>query len=192
MSSYTKINYSLRVNKSIERKVISDFFLSISEKFSINRYRYIGFGSMWFTDFSLFHSALSIKDMISIEKTDAHRALYNRPYRFIKILEGLSTDVLPSAVDQDKKCIVWLDYDGTATNSAVLEDLQVLLGNLPTGSFLMITLNAHNQQFDNLKDSDDNKMNRMASLKSFFGSSTPPNISSKSFRRDKFPQVLSR
>ena len=68
-ASFLEIDYSLRPNKSIERKVIFEFFASIRERFSLSDYTYVGFGSMWFVDFVMAHRTLGIKDMVSFEKT---------------------------------------------------------------------------------------------------------------------------
>ncbi len=81
--SFKTINYSIRPNKNVERKLIIEFLSALEQKFHISNYRYIGFGSMWFTDFILMHKALQINDMISIEesKSNEKRAEFNKPFR---------------------------------------------------------------------------------------------------------------
>jgi hypothetical protein len=60
--SYEKINYSLRPAKSIERKMLCDAFRRLSAFGKVENYQYIGFGSTYFSDFSLFHKALGISN----------------------------------------------------------------------------------------------------------------------------------
>jgi hypothetical protein len=71
--SYEKINYGLRPAKCIERKMMCEAFRRLSEFGSVESYRYIGFGSTYFSDFSLFHKHLGITNMISMEQ-DEHNA----------------------------------------------------------------------------------------------------------------------
>ena len=47
------INYELRAAKSVERKMLCEAFSRLSLLESIKNYGYIGFGSAYFTDFSL-------------------------------------------------------------------------------------------------------------------------------------------
>ena len=68
MSSYQKINYSIRPAKSAERKMLCELIQHLSVFHKLSDYQYIGFGSTYFTDFSLFHRNLGINKMISIEK----------------------------------------------------------------------------------------------------------------------------
>lgn len=65
--SFEKINYSLRPAKNIERKMILEALYRLSSFHSIREYQYIGFGSTFFTDFSLFHKNMGINDLYSIE-----------------------------------------------------------------------------------------------------------------------------
>ena len=67
MPSYEKINYLLRPNKSVERKMVCEMLAGISSVKDLSAYQYIGFGSTYFADFSLFHRSFGITKMISIE-----------------------------------------------------------------------------------------------------------------------------
>ena len=57
-ASYRLIDYSLRPAKFAERRMLSEMFSRLKVFGSLESYRYIGFGSIWFTDCVLFHRAL--------------------------------------------------------------------------------------------------------------------------------------
>jgi hypothetical protein len=140
--SYSKINYRLRPAKGIERKMICDSLRCLSPFGELTTYRYVGFGSTYFSDFILFHKSLHVEDMISIEK-DQHaeeRFEYNKPFRCIKIKYGASYEVLPT-LEWNKKSIVWLDYDGPLEKT-ILDDIDILASNLVSGSVLIVTVSA--------------------------------------------------
>ena len=66
--SFRKIDYSVRPAKHAERKMLLEIFRHFSVFAPMREYRYVGLGSVWFSDFQLFHRALGIPDMISIER----------------------------------------------------------------------------------------------------------------------------
>lgn len=142
-ASYERIHYGLRPAKNIERKMLCEVFRRLSAFARVETYRYIGFGSTYFSDFVLFHKALDIKNMISIEhdaqKTD--RFKFNRPFGCIEIEFGESTQVLAS-LEWDLKTILWLDYD-SKLDATVLADVAFFCANAVPGSFVAITVNAH-------------------------------------------------
>ncbi|MFB2835382.1 O-methyltransferase [Floridanema evergladense] len=140
--SYSKINYRLRPAKAVERKMICDSLRCLSPFGELTSYRYVGFGSTYFSDFILFHKSLHIEDMISIEK-DQHakeRFEYNKPFGCIKIKYGASYEVLPT-IEWNKKSIVWLDYD-SPLEKTILDDIDTLIGKLVSGSVLIVTVSA--------------------------------------------------
>lgn len=143
-SSMGKFNYALRPAKNIERKMICETFASLSCIAPISKYRYIGFGSVEFVDFSLFHQRLGLNDMISIEREkDAEkqkRVAANLPYSCIKMEWGKSNEVLPR-IGWKKMSIVWLDYD-CPLNTDILEDIRLVSGSVKSGSVLVVTVDA--------------------------------------------------
>lgn len=141
MSSYRKINYALRPAKNIERKMLLEAFRKLSFIDELSNYRYIGFGSTYFTDFELFHKELNIQNMISIEKDTGSRLRFkfNRPYSHIDIKFGNSNDILPS-LKYDIKDIIWLDYDGKL-NKDILDDIDTVLSNISMGSIFLLSIN---------------------------------------------------
>jgi len=147
-NSYRSINYSLRPAKNIERKMLCDTFRRLSYFDKIESYRYIGFGSTYFSDFILFHKALDIRDMMSIEKDvdNEERFKFNCPFQCIKIEFNHSNEVLPS-LDWDVRTILWLDYDGKL-DTTVLTDVACFCANALPGSVIVVTVNAHRDILD--------------------------------------------
>ncbi|OYZ27877.1 MAG: hypothetical protein B7Y27_08875 [Hydrogenophilales bacterium 16-64-40] len=108
----------------------------------LSSYRYVGFGSIYFSDFKLFHRLLGISRMTSIEKDsfNKERFEFNKPFRCIDLKFGLSNDILPTLSWKDKT-ILWLDYDG-ALNKDCLSDIAEFCTKAPSGSALIVTVNA--------------------------------------------------
>ena len=143
MPSYRSINYVMRPAKSIERKMLAESFRRLHPFQRINEYRYVGFGSIYFSDFQLIHRELGIDDMISIEK-DAHAKEcfeFNKPYRSIKMEFGVSGQILPT-LDWRKRSIIWLDYDGKLDLDS-LADIGTVSATCPSGTALVVSVNAH-------------------------------------------------
>jgi len=143
--SYRSINYSLRPAKAIERKMLCEAFWRLYPFGKVEDYRYVGFGSIYFTDFNLFHRTLGISDMLSIER-DAYAKEcfeFNRPYECVRMDFRNSSDSLPT-LDWSKRTIVWLDYDGKLDEEA-LADVGTVCTLGCSGSLLLVSVNAHVQ-----------------------------------------------
>ena len=81
-------DYTLRPKKQVERRMLIELFHKLRAfKYNISKYRYIGFGSIYFYDFILFHKYLYLEDMICFEEENnlKKRMNFNRPYKFIQI-----------------------------------------------------------------------------------------------------------
>lgn len=143
--SYKKIDYRLRPAKSIERKMLAESFRRLSEFGRVDLYRYVGFGSLYFSDFVLFHKLLGFRQMLSIEATQdpftQARFEYNRPYNSVEMKFGDSGSVLPSLA-WTARSIIWLDYDGIL-NKEVLDDVAFVCSKAITGSLLLVSVNAN-------------------------------------------------
>lgn len=140
--TYETINYSLRPAKAIERKMLAEALRKLTPFGPLTSYRYVGFGSPYFSDFILFHKALGLSDMISIEHDEdkSDRFTFNRPYRCIELRFGESGQVLPE-LEWKKKTILWLDYDGKLS-ADMLRDIAYFCVNAASGSVLIVTVNA--------------------------------------------------
>jgi hypothetical protein len=146
MATFEGINYSLRPNKNIERKVIAEALQLLQTPFRLSSYTYIGLGAIWFVDFILFHRTLGIHNMISMQMgvDQAKRAAYNRPFACVKVREGESTVLLPD-LSFNEPVLIWLDYDSTL-RGPVLKDLDILGGKLTSGDIVLFTVNADRRQ----------------------------------------------
>lgn len=166
MASFEKVNYALRPAKTVERKMLCECFHRLSPIARVDTYRYVGFGSTYFSDFSLIHRMLGITKLVSIERVKDQCARFelNRPYRAIDLIFGESTEVLPE-LDWRARTILWLDYDGKL-NANVLADISTFCRSCAAGSLLVVTVNAHQ---DNCNDE-----RRLANLKERIGSENVP------------------
>lgn len=162
MASYDRINYTLRPAKSIERKMLCEAFRKLSYIAEPNEYKYIGFGSPFFSDFTLVHKTLGIHDMVSIEKEveDKNRFKFNRPFKCIELLFGNSNDILPQ-FRWIKKTILWLDYDYKLDNS-MLTDVGTFMANAKSGSIILLTMDVTAYE---LATHENKKMNRIVQFK---------------------------
>ena len=146
MPSFSVVNYSLRPSKNIQRQLVFEGLRTWQERLSINGMVYIGLGSVWFSDFIMAHRILSINDMVSIEcdQIGYKRALFNKPYATVRVLEGHSHEVLPTlfrdSTINDRPWIVWLDYD-KPLNETLRDDAQDLIDRSPEDSVLIMTFN---------------------------------------------------
>ena len=55
MPSFNVVNYSLRPSKSIQRQVVFEGVRNLQSRLDAEDQMYVGFGSIWFTDFILAH-----------------------------------------------------------------------------------------------------------------------------------------
>ena len=67
MNSFENVNYNVRLKKQIERKIIVETLQKLNAIMDIPNYHYLGFGSIYFSDFILFHKYLNINRMTSID-----------------------------------------------------------------------------------------------------------------------------
>ena len=161
LPSYEIVNYSLRPAKNIERKMFCEAFRRLVELGKLESYRYIGFGSTFFADFSLFHKSLGIGNSISMEKDTINekRFQFNKPYNCITLMFGKSNDLLPT-LSWDVKTIIWLDYDNEL-NESVLTDVAFVSTHAAPGSILIVTVDARcaevNERINKLKSTFEGK-----------------------------------
>jgi hypothetical protein len=152
LSSTSSVNFSIRQNKSIERLIVFNGLRKIVDTLALENMVYLGFGSVWFSDFVIAHRDLRIDTMISIESDPIifKRAQFNRPYRTLRVVEGESDEVIPDLLTEqrylDRPWIVWLDYDGPI-NEKCLDELSYLINNLPPNSALIMTCSARPHRY---------------------------------------------
>ncbi len=138
-SSFRKIDYSLRPAKYAERKMLAEVFRRLSHFGPVEDYVYVGFGSVWFSDFILFHRALGIREMISFEQSSGSKDRFeaNKPYRvdvrYMKASKGLTT------LDWQRHHFIWLDYD-TTISGEVLSDARTVATEARSGTLLAVSI----------------------------------------------------
>jgi hypothetical protein len=142
MPSFDAVNYSVRLRKNIERKLIAELLQSMGQTFTFSNYQYVGMGSLWFSDFLVMHKALNIRKMWSIEKFSPKRASFNNPFGFIKVLPGDIKDELPKLMNGESRSIVWLDYDHDLKDG-IVGDLLQMGRHASCGDVFIVTANAH-------------------------------------------------
>ncbi len=191
MASSDYINFAIRPNKAVERKLIFEVLSVLSPVLNLSGHRYVGLGAPWFVDFVMAHKYLNIRDMISIEKDEylASRAEFNKPYACVQVIPGDSHIVLPDLHLEEMPLLVWLDYD-TSLDGPVLEDLATLCNRVRTGSILIVTVNAHRGRLPT-EDEHGNEYNDFAErMRALAGDLIPPQIPAKSTQATGYPPFL--
>lgn len=139
--SFEFIDYLLRPKKQIQRKIIIEILQELDKEVDLRKYLYIGFGSIHYYDFILFHKFLKLNNLLSIDdKSTKKRFEYNRPYDFISFENKVSTDYLRE-FDWKKNVVIWLDSD-KKLNDRMLADLKIIANNCKETDVLMITISA--------------------------------------------------
>lgn len=157
MTSTASVNFSLRQNKAIERQIVFDGIRAIVNRLDLTRLAYVGLGSVWFTDFAMAHRQLGISSLHSIEMdpTVFRRARFNKPFRTLRVHEGMSKDVVPLLLKRrdlkSKAWVTWLDFDQRLYLETIRE-LCDLVANLPDNSFLITTFVVDPKGYGKLED----------------------------------------
>lgn len=152
--SFEAINYMLRPNKNVERKLIIATLKKLESRFQISKYRYVGFGSMWYSDFVLMHKLFGMSDLVTIEKQKSRkkRVEFNKPFACIRVRMEEAATALGEILDVTPS-IVWLDYDGPL-EGAMTGDIETAVGAMSSGSMILVTVNALVDQLKGKKDED--------------------------------------
>jgi hypothetical protein len=152
---FDSINFFIRPKKQIERKIIIEILQALKEQINLNEYKYIGFGSIYYYDFILFHKLLNLTKLHSIDdKSSKKRFDFNKPYDFISFENKFSTDFLNSYT-WDTKSFIRLDYDKILSDW-MLNDLKVISRNCLDKDILICTIKC--------KCEDDDKKRETARL----------------------------
>lgn len=149
LASFERIDYQLRYNKHIERKLVFDTFVKVVQEFPSLGHKYLGFGSIWFSDFRLAHRVLGLRDLKSMEFHDyVGRAEFNKPYRAIDVLPGNCSATLRMMPPEywSNSIISWMDFDG-CLEPQVVGDLAYLLEKCAPQSVVVITVNSSRDNY---------------------------------------------
>lgn len=136
------MNYLFRPAKNIERKMLCEALSRLSVISDVKHYQYVGFGSVYFVDFTLFHKQLGIQKLITIEsELDMEtRVRFNKPYSCIDVMPGESNEQLPEVNWRKKKSILWLDYTHTL-RGYMFKDMATFFQRALSGSVFIISVN---------------------------------------------------
>lgn len=148
VASYRQIDYRLRPAKHAERLMMCEAFRRLRFA-SVESYQYVGLGSVYFSDFSLFHRALGINKMISIEKAihDKDRFMQNLPYANIEMKWGATAVVTPE-IDWSIRSIVWFDYDGLLSKD-ILDDVRTVATKACVGTAFIVSVQCNPESSEN-------------------------------------------
>jgi hypothetical protein len=144
-----QIDYRVRPAKHVERKMLCDIFRCLRPFGSLESYRYLGFGAIYFADFVLVHKSLGLHNMLSMERDpdQENRFRFNCPYKCITLDFHSSNEVLPSLPDWDVRTIAWFDYTDKLDQN-ILSDISCFIGNACPGSVMVVTINCHADKLD--------------------------------------------
>ena len=197
-NSFVKVNYLLRPSKQVERKLLVELLHQLSteiREYDIRNYTYLGFGSIYYADFMLFHKYLYIDSMICVEGSDIPKRMkFNRPYDFIEVKDDRFSNVLP---DLDRECryLMWLDYD-TGITDEHLRDIAGAIQVLAPGSVFIVTVDAEPRIPDDLQDpslsEDDRRDQAIARMQEHCGSLYHEELRRRHFTKGALPSVLAK
>ncbi len=101
-------------------------------------------GAYEFIDFQLFHRALGVDRMVSVERKDVTRHTFNRPFATVEILQGQIGDLIRGGrVDLRGPTILWLDYV-ERLSANIVADVQDAVRKMNGPSMLIVTVSARN------------------------------------------------
>lgn len=188
--SLHRINYAVRPNKNVQRKLIIETLRNLKPEFGIRNYVYIGLGGMWFIDFILMHKHLDIYNMVSIEwEENAKRAEFNKPYACISVEAGETTLVLPELKLAENRSIIWLDYNDSI-DGPVIDDTRIICNNAMSGSIVLVTLNSNFSRLKKIRDPNNKLLNNEDTFRYYTKDLAPTKIPNKIFQKQNYPKFL--
>jgi len=190
MPSFDAVNYAIRPNKNVERKLVFSSLHELDRHIDLSGHKYVGLGSIWFVDFVLAHKILEIGDMVSIESDEIghRRAQFNCPLSCIQVLRGETSTVLPELDYTSKPAILWLDYD-TGISGPVLQDVANVLPKLRPNSIFMVTLSAKRDDLM-LGGALGEELTPEQALREVAGDLVPAHLPARRLRKTDYPQLI--
>lgn len=185
--SFETVNYLLRPKKQIERKIIIEILQELSDEIGLSQYRYVGFGSIYYYDFILFHKYLRLNDLVSLDnKPLPRRFKFNLPNDYVSFENKDATDYLRE-FDWKKKVLLWLDYDKQIDDD-VFDDLDIVATSCGNRDILITTVEASCPQGPESEDARNEYLNHFYDN---YGVYLSPKYTAKdSFRRRFTPIAL--
>lgn len=189
MASFDVVNYSLRPSKNIQRQLIFGGISLLKSRLEINDFVYVGFGSIWFTDFVLAHKSLEIRDMVSMEADEIgySRAIFNRPFATVCVRQGYSSQVLEEMYTDRELCnrpwIIWLDYD-VSLDEGIRDDIRSVLERAPENTIFLVTFNGRDRLYGR------RPRERKPRLQDLLGAVVPDELDGKNCIGDRMQDTL--
>ncbi|HXM01050.1 MAG TPA: O-methyltransferase [Chthoniobacterales bacterium] len=152
--SFKQFDYALRPSKQVERKAMIEVLLNLAKPgYAISEYRYIGFGSVYYVDFIMFHKYLFIKKMVCVEWGDIEKRMrFNKPYKFVQLKLMSLSSYIPHIRPKDR-VLAWLDYD-RALDLEMIQDIDGMCSRIAPKSVFAITVDARPKLPKDLFDTD--------------------------------------
>jgi putative O-methyltransferase len=161
--SFKQFDYALRPSKQVERKAMIEVLLSLSKAgYPIPEYGYLGFGSIYYVDFIMFHKYLFINKMVCIEWGDVEQRMrFNKPFKFVKLKLMPLSSYIPG-IRPRERILAWLDYD-RPLDPEMMQDIDGMCSRLAPKSIFIVTTDARprlpKDQFDLDKLTADDREN---------------------------------
>ena len=190
MPSFDVVNYAIRPNKAVERKIVFSGLVKLLHVLDLSLHRYVGLGSLWFVDFLMAHKLLGIASMVSIEQTEIgyKRSTFNCPLSCIDVIHGETALVIPTLGLENTPSVVWFDYDSSLPGP-VLGDIGKLAPRCAPNSILMVTINAKKDELPT-KDENGDSIDEETSLRRIAGDLVPTPLPSKRLQRQNYPKLV--
>jgi len=108
----------------------------------LDKYRYVGMGSIFFRDFQIIHRRLGINSMVTVEENRRAetRVKFNLPLACINPVMESTNKALPRLQLEDNPYILWLDYE-SRVNRQMLADVEEVVGRCAAGSVMIVSAN---------------------------------------------------
>jgi len=144
--------YHLRVNKAADRFALIEAIRRLHRlDGDLEEYTYYGLGGAYLEDARLLYEFCPEIAMVSIEESPEifKRQQFHRPCAAgtLQLTNNTLTSFIATYETSDKKSIFWLDYTGL--RYACFQDFTALLGKIPIGSMVKITLRADPRDYWN-------------------------------------------
>ena len=202
MASGSNVPYHLRPNKYVDREIFLDLLAKLDPCVNLGRYRYIGLGGPFLTDFRLIDNRFKMRRLVCLDSSyKVHeRQKFNRPSRNVTIVWRKIGDYLDERTF-GSPVVIWLDYTSAKDIDEQISRFSRTVTNVPAHSIIRITMNANPESLGN-PPADGNETSevpkqepqeyRLNRLKRKFVDLFPSNVSPDNMSRKKYGKVLLR
>lgn len=202
MASGSNVPYHLRPNKYVDREIFLDLLAKLDPCVNLGRYRYIGLGGPFLTDFRLIDNRFKMQRLVCLDSSSKvhKRQKFNCPSRNVTILCEKIGDYLDKRTFRSP-VVIWLDYTSARDIDEQISRFSRTVTNVPAHSIIRITMNANPNSLG-IPPVDGNETSvvpkqksqeyRLNRLKRKFEDLFPNNVSPDSMSRREYGKVLLR